>query len=85
MRPKSWATSLSLTLAGECQMALTGSHPASAMGGKTDAVRAFADRVGAERGVRSTLLYLVGVEPHDHHDHVDDHKHGGHAHLSPVN
>ena len=53
--------------------------------GRTDAVLAFADRVGAERGVRSTLINLVGVEPHDHHDHVDDHKHGGHAHLSPVN
>lgn len=52
--------------------------------GETKAVLAFSDRVGAERGVRSMVVNLVGVEPHDHHDHVHDHQHSGHEHLSPV-
>lgn len=53
--------------------------------GDTEAVLAFADRVGSERGVRSKLINLVGVEPHDHHDHAHDHQHSGREHLSPVN
>lgn len=53
--------------------------------GETKAVLAFSDWVGAERGVRSKLLNLVGVEPHDHHRHAHDHEHSGHEHLSPVN
>jgi len=53
--------------------------------GRTEAVLAFSDRVGAERGVQSHLINLVGVEPHDHHDQPHDHEHRGHAHLSPVN
>lgn len=52
--------------------------------GTTVALRQFADQVRAERGVRSLHLNLIGVEPGDQHDHVGDHKHSGHAHLSPT-
>ena len=53
--------------------------------GKTEAVLAFSNRIGAERGVQSNMINLVGVDPHDHHVHAHDHQHGGHEHLSPVN
>jgi CopG family nickel-responsive transcriptional regulator len=53
--------------------------------GQTQAVLAFSDLIGAERGVRSHHINLVGVAPHDHHDHVHDHHHSGHEHLSPIN
>lgn len=43
--------------------------------GPTARVRAFADAVCAERGVRSSVLNLVGVHS-DHHP-------SGHSHLSP--
>ena len=43
--------------------------------GPTARVRAFADEIRAERGVRSAMLNLVGVHS-DHHP-------SGHSHLSP--
>ena len=52
--------------------------------GPTAALRKFADSVQSERGVRSLLLNLIGVEPGDRHAHAQDHKHTGHAHLSPT-
>jgi CopG family nickel-responsive transcriptional regulator len=52
--------------------------------GPTVALREFADGVRAERGVRSLLLNLIGVHPGDRHEHAHDHKHTGHAHLSPT-
>ena len=52
--------------------------------GSTLALRQFADQVRSERGVRSLLLNLIGVEPGDRHDHPHDHHHTGHAHLSPT-
>lgn len=52
--------------------------------GTTVELRAFADQVRAERGVRSVVLNLIGVEPGDRHDHHHDHHHTGHAHLSPT-
>lgn len=52
--------------------------------GPTLALTRFADSVRAERGVRSLLLNLIGVDPGDQHEHADDHKHTGHAHLSPA-
>ncbi|WP_156678488.1 nickel-responsive transcriptional regulator NikR [Sphingomonas profundi] len=51
--------------------------------GATAAVRAFADGVRAERGVRSGSVNLLMVEANDRHDHAGDHQHHGHAHLSP--
>ena len=52
--------------------------------GPTLALRQFADGIRAERGVRSVVLNLVGVEPGDRHEHQHDHSHTGHAHLSPM-
>jgi CopG family nickel-responsive transcriptional regulator len=52
--------------------------------GPTAAVLDLANRIAAERGVRSASINLVGVHPHDHHGHVHDHDHSGNAHLSPV-
>ena len=52
--------------------------------GPTVALRDFADGVQAERGVRSLVLNLIGVEPGDRHEHAHDHQHTGHAHLSPT-
>jgi CopG family nickel-responsive transcriptional regulator len=51
--------------------------------GDTSAVRAFADRLRAERGVRFGAVNLIGVAPHDRHDEDHTHSHSGHAHLSP--
>ncbi len=51
--------------------------------GPTAEVRALADRIRAERGVRHGDINLISVEPHDHHAHAGDHTHSGHAHLSP--
>ena len=53
--------------------------------GKTQAVLDLAHAITTQRGVRSGVINLVGVRPHDHHDHAHDHHHSGHAHLSPVN
>lgn len=52
--------------------------------GSTASVLDFVNGIRAERGVRSSVLNLVGVTPHDHHHHPGDHVHTGHAHLSPV-
>jgi len=52
--------------------------------GETNSIEAFANKVRAERGVRSALLNMVGVHPGDRHDHEGDHSHTGHAHLSPA-
>jgi CopG family nickel-responsive transcriptional regulator len=51
--------------------------------GSTGAVRALADRIGAERGVRFGDINLVSVDPNDHHADGEGHRHHGHAHLSP--
>ncbi len=48
-------------------------------------VRAFANAVRAERGVRFAELNLVRVEPNDRHQHGDPvHAHVGHQHLTPA-
>ena len=52
--------------------------------GKTQSILEFSDMVSAGRGVRSSVINLVGVEPHDHHHRPHDHEHHGQAHLSPV-
>lgn len=52
--------------------------------GPTTALRDFADAIRAERGVRSVVLNLIGVEPGDRHEHQHDHSHAGHNHLSPT-
>ena len=51
--------------------------------GATASVRAFADRIRAERGVRFGSINLLDVEAGDAHDHDHSHRHDGHAHLSP--
>jgi CopG family nickel-responsive transcriptional regulator len=51
--------------------------------GSTNAVRALADRIRAERGVRFGDINLISVDPNDSHVDGDGHQHGGHAHLSP--
>lgn len=55
------------------------------MKGTTEAVLSFANMIRAERGVRSAVINIVGVHPHDHHEDVQHHVHSGNAHLSPVN
>lgn len=50
--------------------------------GPAERIRALADAIRAERGVRFGSLNLIGVEPNDDHGQ-DEHTHGGHAHLSP--
>lgn len=52
-------------------------------GGTTD-VRAFADLVRSQRGVRFGAVNLIAVSPHDHHDEPHAHRHTGQAHLSPM-
>lgn len=52
--------------------------------GATGAVRAFADHVRAERGVRSGSVNLLMVDTHDEHEDAAGHVHHGHAHLSPT-
>lgn len=53
--------------------------------GRTAAVRALADQVQAERGVRFANLNLISAIPNDHHHHsptgAHDHRHA--AHFSP--
>jgi CopG family nickel-responsive transcriptional regulator len=53
--------------------------------GPTKTVRAFADQVRAERGVRFGNLNLVSVDAGDSHhgDGGHSHSHKGHSHLSP--
>ncbi len=51
--------------------------------GPTAAVRAFASRTQAERGVRHGQVNLVTVEIGDTHPGVTAHRHRGHMHLIP--
>jgi len=55
--------------------------------GPTQEVRALADHIQAERGVRFAKNNLITVEPggaHSHnHDHSHDHDHDAHEHYSP--
>jgi len=53
--------------------------------GRTTSVRAFADRIRAERGVRFGSINLLDVEAGDGHDHDHSHTHDGNVHLSPRN
>ena len=53
------------------------------MRGPASAVRAFADKVRAERGVRFGTLNLISVDPNEDHDDPTAHQHAGHPHLSP--
>lgn len=51
--------------------------------GPAVAVRAFADRTQAERGVRHAALNLVTVQTGDTHSRSGFHHHHGHLHLIP--
>lgn len=51
--------------------------------GPTPAVRAFAERTQAERGVRHAQLNLVAVDVGDAHADAAMHRHHGHLHLMP--
>lgn len=51
--------------------------------GATKSVRAFANQVRAERGVRFGNLNLVSVDTGDTHKGLGAHTHKGHSHLSP--
>ena len=48
------------------------------MKGPTAAVRSFAQRIEAERGVRHTQINLITVEPGDKHVMPGAHQHHGH-------
>lgn len=52
--------------------------------GSVQAVRGFADRVQAERGVRFAELNLIRVEPNGRHEVGRAHSHGHHDHLTPA-
>lgn len=52
--------------------------------GPTAAVRAFADKVRAERGVRFGSLNLVAAQVGDQHGHADAHHHHAGQHVSPL-
>jgi len=51
--------------------------------GRRTAVRALADQIRAERGVRFGELNLVTVARHGHHHDDGDHHHEAHDHLTP--
>lgn len=51
--------------------------------GPATAVRAFADSIGAERGVAHGQMNLVTVEAGDKHSRSSAHHHHGHLHLIP--
>ncbi len=51
--------------------------------GRDTAVRALADAIRAERGVRFGKVNVISVEPNDHHENPADHHHHGHVHLTP--
>lgn len=51
--------------------------------GRTSAVKAFADLVRAERGVRFGSINLLDVETGDAHGEPHAHSHDGHSHFSP--
>ena len=52
--------------------------------GSTATVRAFADAIRSERGVRFGAINLLEVAPADDHRNANDHVHEGHQHLSPL-
>lgn len=52
--------------------------------GEAAVVRAFADQIRAQRGVRFGAVNLIAVSPHDHHDEPHAHSHIGQGHLSPL-
>lgn len=51
--------------------------------GPVAAVRALADTIIAERGVRYGAINLVSVDANDDHADPAPHHHHGHAHVSP--
>ncbi|GGE02878.1 nickel-responsive regulator [Polymorphobacter glacialis] len=51
--------------------------------GPTGPVRALADAISAERGVRFGAVNLVIVAPNDAHDEPHSHHHHGHEHATP--
>jgi CopG family nickel-responsive transcriptional regulator len=51
--------------------------------GRTPEVRALAEGISAERGVRFAKLNLISVDPNDHHSDRHDHHHDGNDHLTP--
>jgi CopG family transcriptional regulator, nickel-responsive regulator len=52
--------------------------------GTSAEVRAFADAIRSERGIRFGAINMLQVMPTDEHEHDDDHDHHGHHHLSPM-
>lgn len=52
--------------------------------GPAKAVRALADAVSAERGVRHAEINLISVTPNDDHGGHGGHHHHGHTHLTPA-
>jgi CopG family transcriptional regulator, nickel-responsive regulator len=53
------------------------------LNGPTAAVRAFANAIQAQRGVRHGQVNLVTVETADSHPGLTAHRHRGHMHLIP--
>ncbi len=51
--------------------------------GRTEAVRAFAQRIEAERGVRHGQLNVIGVDTDDRHRGFKARTHVGHMHFVP--
>lgn len=51
--------------------------------GPTPAVRAFANQLTAEAGVRHGALNLIGVDAVDRHSHEGEHSGRAHRHLRP--
>jgi len=51
--------------------------------GPTNVVRAFADKIRAERGVSYGSINLITVESGDDHRLAAPHQHHGHMHLTP--
>ena len=51
--------------------------------GVTREVRALADAIRAERGVRFGAINIVSVCPNDSHDHPNSHYHHNREHVSP--
>lgn len=51
--------------------------------GRTARVRALADAIRAERGVRFGELNLIAVAPNGDHGPEAGHRHGRHEHLTP--
>lgn len=52
--------------------------------GTVASVRAFADQIRAQRGVRSAAINLLRVETNNEHDAGAEHSHVHDAHLSPI-